>query len=407
MRIAYFNCFAGIAGDMTIAALLDAGLDFEFLTAELTKLSISGDLQPSEYQLTRTNVKRHGIAATKFDVAIDHHEHTHTAHSHASHRTLADITHIIESAGLSPRVTKQACGIFRRLAVAEAKVHATTVDNVHFHEVGAVDSIIDVVGVCIGLEALDIDEVYSSSIRVGTGSIRTAHGVMPVPAPATLELLSAPPSGCAVTVEHTDLPFEMVTPTGAAIITECARSFGSPPPFVPHAVGYGAGSRDSEQIANLLRVEIGETVSSLLHDQVVVLETNIDDMTSEVYGYLMDRLMATGAKDVFFSSVMMKKNRPGVVVHVIADDTTKDTLIGVLFSETSTLGVRVSTATRRILPREASTVETPWGTVRVKRAEWDGIVRTTPEYDDCAAIAREHDIPILRVYQAVQHAISH
>jgi pyridinium-3,5-bisthiocarboxylic acid mononucleotide nickel chelatase len=396
MRIAYFGCFAGIAGDMIIGALLDAGLDFDFLRSELRKLTQSGQFGASEYLLEREKVKRHSIAGTRFVVVAHAPAHNH---GHSPHRTLSDISRIIEGAGLAPSVATRATAVFTRLATAEAKIHDTTIDEIHFHEVGAVDSIIDVVGACIGLEGLKIDRVVSSPIRVGTGTTTGSHGVMPLPAPATLELLRGIP------VEHTDLPFEMVTPTGAALITEFAESFGLPPSFVPDTVGYGAGTRDPEKIANLLRVELGETTDSVGHDQVVVLETNIDDMTSEVYGYLMDRIMAAGAKDVFLTPVMMKKNRPGIVVRVIADDTTREPLTDILFSETSTLGVRASVMSRRILPRRAGTVETRWGAVRVKSAEWNGTVRTTPEYDDCASIARQHDVPILKVYEAVQQAI--
>jgi len=402
MRIAYFSCFAGIAGDMTIASLLDAGLDFSVLQNDLRKLTKSGELDEDEYRPESRTVKRHGISATLFDVVMpDKPQHDrHGGHNHTKHRRLDDISQIIKTAGLSDGVTGRAIGVFTRLAHAEAKVHDTTIDDIHFHEVGAVDSIVDVVGACIAFERLEIEEVYSSPIRVGTGTVKGSHGVLPVPAPATLELLRDVP------VEHTDLPFEMVTPTGAAIITEFAKSFGTPPSFVPGEIGYGAGTRDSDRIANVLRVEIGDTAPVSGQDQVVVLETNIDDMMSEVYGYIINRLMAAGAKDVFLTPVIMKKNRPGIVVHVIAGEDTKDQLTSILFSETPTLGVRVSTMLRRVLPRTAGTVEIQWGSVRVKSAEWDGAIRTTPEYDDCAEIAKKHDVPILKVYEAVQRAIS-
>ncbi len=281
-------------------------------------------------------------------------------------------------------------------------MHDKTPDTVHFHEVGAVDALVDIVGACIGLEALGIEKVYVSKIRVGTGQVRAAHGVLPVPAPGTLELLKGIP------VEHTDLPFEMVTPTGAAIIATIVDSFGPPPLFVPEHVGYGAGGRDPQQIANFVRVEIGETVSetSRQHDRVVMLETNLDNMTPEVYGYVMDRLFDAGARDVYLDPVIMKKNRPGIVLHVIADDTTKDAVTDVLFRETPTIGVRATYADRVILPREAGKVSTQWGEVRTKTVEWNGQTRTTPEYDDCADIARHHDIPILEVYDTVRRLIT-
>ena len=423
MRIAYFDCFAGIAGDMVIGALLDAGLDFAFLEEELTKLGVSG------YALRRTRVKRHHIVGTKFDVVLEqnvpfhshemrevaerqsghsddedkHHHagqeepHDHESHPHV-HRKLGDVMEIIERAGLSSQAKDRSIRIFTRLAEAEARMHDMPVDEVQFHEVGAVDAIVDIVGACIGIECLGIERVHASPIRVGRGTITVAHGTMPVPAPGTLELLRGVP------VEHTDIPFELVTPTGAAIITTLAEGFGTPPAFVPEKVGYGAGGRDPKEIANLLRVEIGETVERGGHDEVVVLETNIDDMTPEVYGYVMERLLAAGAKDVFFVPVIMKKNRPGIVLNVITDAATKDRMISVIFQETPTLGVRIATMPRRILARESGTVETPWGTIRVKKAEWDGEVRVTPEYDDCVAVARKHGVPILHVYEAVRRA---
>jgi len=404
MRIAYFDCFAGIAGDMTVGALLDAGLEFDLLQAELAKLGVPG------YRLRRTSVKRHHIAGTKFDVLLEHevayhaheqhdeHEHGHAHHPEHVHRRLSDVVEIITKARFSSQVTERAIRIFTRLGEAESQMHDVPLDEVHFHEVGAIDAIVDIVGVCIGIESLGIEKVYASPIRVGTGTITVAHGTMPLPAPGTLELLRGVP------VLHTDLPFELVTPTGAAIITTLAESFGTPPLFVPDKVGYGAGGRDPEEIANLLRVEIGETVAREGWDEVVMLETNIDDMTPEVYGYLIERLLGAGAKDVFLTPVIMKKNRPGIVVSVLTDEATKDRVADLLFRETPTLGVRFSRMSRRVLARQAATVGTPWGPVRVKRAEWDGEVRVTPEYDDCAAVARQYGVPILEVYEAVRRA---
>lgn len=459
MRIAYIDCFAGVAGDMFVGALIDAGLDQRYLETELEKLGLS-----HEYRIRTRKVMRHSIAATKFDVlkpdsdelidgqapsehdhahdhAHDHphshdheHEHSHThahhhdhshehehghghehehghghehehghghSHSHGSSRGLKDVTAIIEAANMSPKVTKRAIAIFRKLAEAEAAMHDKTPDTVHFHEVGAVDALVDIVGACIGLEALRIEQVYVSRMRVGTGQVRAAHGVLPVPAPGTLELLKGIP------VEHTELPFEMVTPTGAAIIATIADSFEPPPVFIPEAVGYGAGNRDPQQIANFVRIEIGETASttSKTQDRVVLLETNLDNMMPEVFGYVMEQLFAAGARDVYFDQVIMKKNRPGVVLHVIADELTRDAVTDVIFRETPTLGVRVTYADRIILPRESGTVDTPWGKVRVKRSEWNGVVRVTPEYDDCAAVAKQHRVAIHEVYDVVRRAV--
>ncbi|OQB42725.1 MAG: hypothetical protein BWY06_00553 [Candidatus Latescibacteria bacterium ADurb.Bin168] len=442
MRIAFFDCFAGIAGDMTVAALLDAGLDFDYLQAELRKLRVEG------YELRRSKTRRHHIAATRFDVILhrqvpyhthatsaDFPQHTHADHPHDHgpddhhaqgtgrghhdpddggpsprerdhsvplaahvHRRLSDVVELIQRARFSQGAEKNAISVFKRLAEAEASVHGTDPEEVHFHEVGAVDAIVDVVGTCLGIEAMGIEEVHASAIRTGIGTIRAAHGVMPVPAPGTLELLRGVP------IDRTSLPYELVTPTGAAIITTLAKSFACPPVFVPDAIGYGAGSRDTQEIANLLRVEIGRTTGSAGEERALVVETTIDDMTPEVYGYVLERLFEAGAKDVYLSPVIMKKNRPGIVVHVLVHPERRERVVSVLFGETSTLGVRISDVVRRVLPRRSETVETPWGPVRVKCAEWDGRTRTTPEYDDCAAIARARNIPVLEVYEFVRKA---
>ena len=462
MRIAFFNCFAGTAGDMTLGALLDAGLDIEHLQNELKKLNVSG------YHLHAEKTQRHGISATKFNVLIedehgvrhadhphahhdehshdhkhehshdhkhehshdhkhehshdhkhehshDHkhehpheheHEHSHDhkhghehGHSHAgghTHRSFSDIRNLINASELSDRVKEKSIAIFSRLAQAEGKMHDKPPEEVHFHEVGSVDAIIDIVGTCIGLEALGIEKVYASAIRVGTGQVKAAHGVLPVPAPATMELLRGVP------VQHTEIPFEMTTPTGAAIIAELAESFGAPQLLVPETIGYGAGNRDTHHIANLLRVEIGTTVAEEgTEEEVVMLETTIDDMTTEIYGYVIEQLMEAGAKDVFLTQVLMKKNRPGIVLSVLTEACGKNDLLDIIFRETPTLGVRVTPVLRKVLPREAGTVETRWGDVRVKHSTWNGETRTKPEYEDCAELARRHGVPIREIYGEV------
>jgi pyridinium-3,5-bisthiocarboxylic acid mononucleotide nickel chelatase len=279
-------------------------------------------------------------------------------------------------------------------------MHDRDIEDVHFHEVGAVDAIVDIVGSCFALHAMGIERVTSTPIRVGTGTVRAAHGVLPVPAPATLELLRG------YDIEYTDIPYEMTTPTGAAIITTLSEGTSPASPIRVDSIGYGAGTKDTDHIANLLRVEIGETIASAGQDEAVLLETNLDDMTAEVHGYVMEQLLAAGAKDVWITQVLMKKNRPGCVLSVLADAESRERLTGVILAETTTLGVRVTPVRRVILPRTVRRVETPWGPVSVKETEWDGVRRAIPEYEDCAATARRNKVALRRVYEAAISASS-
>jgi len=380
MKVAYFDCFAGISGDMTLGALVDAGLSFAALKSELDKLSVR------EFTLSQRRVEKHGIAGTKIDV---------NAREGHVHRHLKDVLEIINSSAISVPAKEKAARVFQKLAEAEAKIHGTTIEAVHFHEVGAVDAIVDVVGAIVGLELLEIEAIYASKFRFGSGHTRGAHGAMPVPVPAVVEMTKGFPS------ERTDIPYELVTPTGAALLTALASNIGETIQLRTESTGYGAGTRDVEQVPNLLRVEIGALVADPRTDFPVLLETNIDDMTPEIYGYLIDRLLEAGARDAFLTPVIMKKGRPGIQLTVLADPNKETELTELIFSETTTLGIRRLPVQRHILERRTDTVQTPYGSIRVKIADIGGKQRITPEYDDCARIAREKQVPILDVYKAV------
>ena len=380
MKVAYFDCFAGISGDMTLGALVDAGLSFAALKSELDKLSVR------EFTLSQRRVEKHGIAGTKIDV---------NAREGHVHRHLKDVLKIINSSSISASAKEKAASVFQKLAEAEAKIHGTTIEAVHFHEVGAVDAIVDVVGAIVGLELLNIEAIYASKFRFGSGHTRGAHGAMPIPVPAVVEMTKGFPA------ERTDIPYELVTPTGAALLTALASNIGETIQLRTESTGYGAGTRDVEQVPNLLRIEIGELVADPQTDSPVLLETNIDDMTPEIYGYLIDRLLEAGARDAFLTPVIMKKGRPGIQLTVLADPNKETELTQLIFSETTTLGIRRLPVQRHTLERRTDTVQTPYGPIRVKIADIGGKQRITPEYDDCARIAREKQVPILDVYKAV------
>lgn len=384
MRLAYFDCHAGVSGDMILGALVDAGLQIEVLQGELDKLGLEGVV------LQDGKVQRHGIAATKIDVVAEEGHH---------HRRLQDVLGIIEAADISSGAKRQARAIFRRLAEAEAEVHGISVDRVHFHEVGAADAIADIAGAVIGLEQLGVERVYASRLRFGRGTTRSAHGVLPVPVPAVVALCRD------VAAERTEIPYELVTPTGAAILTTLAEQIGAvPPPFRTRRIGYGAGSRDMDQIPNLLRLEIGESESSLQTDTLTLIETNIDDMSPEIYGFLIDRLFTEGARDAYLTPVIMKKGRPGVVLSVLADPDRTQSFTDLIFRETTTLGIRIRRVERQTISRRREVVETAFGPVAVKVASYGGRTRLAPEFEDCARIASEQDVPILEVYRAASNA---
>ena len=286
--------------------------------------------------------------------------------------------------------------IFTRLAGAEAKVHGTTPEKIHFHEVGALDAIVDVVGTCIGFEHLNVERIVSTPLYLGTGTVKCSHGLMPVPVPAVVELTKNIP------VVRTTIDGEITTPTGAAIITELSSSYGDLDNFTADITGYGAGARIRSELPNVLRITLGSTSQTFEEDRSVVIETNIDDMSPEIFGYISDRLFEAGAKDVYMIPILMKKGRPGTLLSVLTDESCMNTVINILFSETTTIGVRINRVLRKKLTREERTVPTEYGNIRVKVAFIDGSERVAPEFDDCARIAREKGVPILKVYDAAR-----
>jgi pyridinium-3,5-bisthiocarboxylic acid mononucleotide nickel chelatase len=463
MKIIYFDCFAGIAGDMILGALIDLGLDVQQLEGELAKLSLPG------YQLTIKRVKKQGIQATKFqlllkdegsdrfadeefkelDVGGEFHnekplpgqdyygplpaprhqlepESTHKITGHQKARNLAEILNLIDASNLSSGTRSLSKAIFTRLGEAEARVHNQPLDHVHLHEVGAVDAIIDIVGAAVGLELLGVEEVYASPLHLGSGFIKTAHGILPVPAPATAELLTGIP------VYTTQAKGELVTPTGAAFISSVANGFGPMPMMKTQAIGYGAGSRERE-FPNVLRAYLGEKVAQKeiglssarfnrapypeQHDapdspggyhitQAIVIEANLDDMQPQFYESLVERLLEADALDVALTQIQMKKNRPGIQLQVLAAPGSLDNLLTIIFNESTTIGVRTHEVQKRMLHRETVTVQTTFGPLRVKFARLGTrLVNIAPEYEDCRALAHQSGVPVKEVYQAALAAI--
>lgn len=394
MRIAYFDCFSGASGDMILAACLDAGLEVDALRADLAGLNLAG------YTIEANKVRKQGFAATQVDVRVD-------PAAPKSHRHLRHVREIIEAAALPAGVGARAVAIFERLAMAEAAVHGTTIEKVHFHEVGAIDAIVDIVGASIALHRLGVERVECSPIPTGSGTVQCEHGTMPVPAPATAELLKgAPIAACEETGELT-------TPTGAAILTTLAERFGPMPAMRIGGIGIGAGRREGETRANILRLMIGEAIDgggSEEQDEVLVLEANLDDVPGEVIGHAYDRLFAAGALDVFTTPITMKKNRPATLLTVLASPAARDAIEQVLFAETTTFGVRAYAATRRKLARAVETVQTAAGAIRIKVGRRQGkIVTAAAEYEDCRTAAVQTGRPLraimdqaMRAWQAQQ-----
>ncbi len=388
MKILYFDCYAGISGDMTVGALLDLGVPLEHLRAELEKLG----LPPGSFSFSSRSTERKQMPALKFDVAL---------HDHHTHRSYADIDAMIASCALSDPVKQRARAVFRSLAEAEAKVHGVAVNEVHFHEVGALDSIADIVGTAVCLDYLGVEAIYASSLPLGSGFVNTAHGRLPVPAPATAELLRGMPV-------HGDCgPGERVTPTGAAILAALADGFGRRPEMVLDKIGCGAGSKDFSDCPNILRAFLGKSVETCRPvDQVVVVETNIDDSTPEVLGYVMEILLDKGALDVCFKSIQMKKNRPGVMLSFLCRQEQLDALSRIVLAETSAIGLRHYRADRTVLERRIVELPTEFGPLRFKQVfDSDGnMLRAMPEYDDCRKIALERGTPCREVMERAQRA---
>jgi uncharacterized protein (TIGR00299 family) protein len=422
VRVLYFDCFSGAAGDMVLGALIDAGVALDDVRRALGSLAVAPEAVWTE------QVVRAGIRATKFCVvgeepvtahAHDHeqgqshshvHAHTHDRHSHDhgrghshahthtpehgvhEHRSLAEINQLIDRSALSASGKARAKELFQQLGSAEAAIHGTTLDKVHLHEVGALDSIIDIVGAVYAIESLGIDRIVASPLNVGSGTIRSAHGLYPVPAPATLRLLKGAP------IYSGRQQAEMVTPTGALLVSSYASQFGTIPPMTVSAVGYGAGRRDFPDTPNVLRVVIGEAQDTAPVTSVVVIEADIDDMNPQLFGVVMDALQAQGALDVFYTAIQMKKNRPGTLLTVVAPPEARERLTATIFRETTTIGVRYREMSRECLDREETTVTTPLGAVRIKVARRAGrVLNAAPEFEDCARIARERNVPVKEV----------
>ena len=397
MTALYFDCFSGASGDMILGALIDAGVKLEDVRQALGSLAITPDTIWTE------PVVRGGIRATKFNVrgethptdAHHHDDHAHV-HGHAGgrepHRTLAEIFCLIDSSSLNSAAKDRTKSLFTRLGEAEAAIHGTSLDRVHLHEVGALDSIIDIAGTVFALEQLGVDTVLSSALNVGGGTVHSAHGRYPVPAPATAMLLAGVP------IYSGTEQVELVTPTGALLIAGYASTFGPLPAMRVERIGYGAGTRDFAQTPNVLRVLIGELDAAAPSQSVVVIEAEIDDMNPQIFGVLMDRMLAEGALDVFYTSIQMKKNRPGTLVTVIGSPSHKDRLTATIFRETTTIGVRYREMAREVLDRESITVTTEFGPVRVKVARRAGeLLNAAPEFDDCLRLATEHQVPTKHV----------
>jgi len=413
MKALYLDLFSGISGDMFIGALIDLGIEASQLERELKKLGLE------EYHLHVTRSRKASIAGVRFEVhltgAHDHGEPPHThdhdlAHQHD--RTFEQIRQLISASQLSDWVKQKALAIFQRIAVAEGAIHGLPAEQVHFHEVGAVDSIVDIAGACIALEILGRPRLLASAVVEGTGWLECAHGCLPIPAPATLAILGAR----GIPLSQCDEPSELVTPTGAALLAELVEDFGPMQGLVAEKIGYGLGSRDNRTRPNVLRVVLGQSrpesraPAAGAHDwetdKIAVLETNLDDISAEILGGFVDKALAAGALDVFHTPIQMKKNRPGVLLTVLCAEAEAEKFAELLVRETSTFGIRRSVAERRKLRREFATVHTPHGDVTVKVGRLDGrVVQAAPEYESCKALAERARVPVKEVYEAALRAL--
>ncbi len=385
MKTLYFDCVSGASGDMILGALLDAGLPADVLRARLAALHLPG------FELRVEKVEKCGIAATQVDVIVD---------DDVPERHLPQLEAIVQGGDLPAHVVEKSIAVLHRIGEAEAAIHSSSLDHVHLHELGGIDTIVDVVGAVSGLDALGIERVRCSPIPLGRGFTNSAHGRIPLPAPATVALLRGVP------VTGSEIQAETVTPTGAALLSTLSADFGAIPAMTLSAVGYGAGRKDFA-IPNVLRVLVGESAAASDSglQALVVLETNIDDLNPETYDYVMGRLFAAGALDVFLAPIQMKKNRPATLISVICWPSAAAVLSDILFGETSTLGIRRYEVMRQALPRRSQTVKTPYGPVRVKVAHWgDAQTKAAPEYEDCRKLAAEHDVPLREVYLAAAQA---
>lgn len=392
-KILYYDCFAGISGDMNLAALLDLGVPLDYLKKELAKLSLPG------WKLSLERVSKQGIEANYLKVLINgQHDHQHE-HDH-QHRKWKEIRQLIEKSNLNETVIKHSLGIFSRIAEAEAKVHGKDVEEIAFHEVGALDSIIDIVGAAICLDYLKPEQIVARPPQLGGGFVKCAHGTMPVPAPATLEILKGLP------IAQGGEDFEMTTPTGAAILAECASEFNTQMKYKPLKIGWGAGSRNTKRLPNLLRCILTETEIEIAQpstQEVILIESNIDDMNPEWFSPLINELFAKGALDVWLENLMMKKSRPGIKISLLAQADKKDILAQSILRLSSSFGLRYTSYQRQVLDRSFVTVNTPWGKARVKEGRLaNQLLKAVPEYEDCLLLAQKNNLPLQQIYQKVQ-----
>ncbi|AUM94018.1 MULTISPECIES: nickel pincer cofactor biosynthesis protein LarC [Clostridium] len=419
-RILYYDCFSGISGDMNLGALIDLGVDKEYLLKELAKLNIN-----DEFKIKINKDARKGISGTKVDVILknsyDHnhdHEHSHECghghghehnhnhehghnHNHHHHRNLININKIIDNSELNNNVKKISKDIFLEVAKAEGKVHNKPLEEVHFHEVGATDSIVDIVGAAICLDYLKVDKVLCSKIQVGSGFVKCAHGTMPVPAPATAEILKDIPM-----VSSQEIPFEATTPTGAAIVASTVYKFTQNKNFHIEKVGYGIGGKDLSDIPNVLRIFLAENKeqegNDIEQEEALILECNIDDMNSEIYEYVINKLLHEGASDAYITPIIMKKTRPAAKLTVLCENKLENIMKEIMFRETTTLGIRKYSVEKSMLKRKVEKVNTIYGEVSVKKSYLKGqVLNSKPEYEDCKKIALENNISIKEVYEAV------
>ena len=398
MKILYYDCFSGISGDMNLGALIDLGVDEKYLLGELKKLHLH------EYRIEIISDSRKGIKGTKVDVILTQH---HNEEHHHEHRNLNDIQDIIYKSTLNENVKKASYEIFKIVAKAEAKVHNKSINEVHFHEVGAVDSIIDIVGAAICFDYLKVDKVLSSTVEVGSGFVNCAHGLLPVPAPATSEILKNIP------IKSSAIPFEATTPTGAAILAYACDTFEDKKDFKILNIGYGIGNKDLGDVPNVLRVFLAEgnvkasKIKDIIYDEALVIETNIDDMNPENYQYVMEELFKEGALDVFLTPIVMKKGRPGVNLSVLTPADRESGIRDILFNNSTTIGYRKYNVVRNMLRRDSEKVETKFGVINVKNSYYkDKKVKSKAEYEDCKQLAQEKNVSISEIYNEVNKKIS-
>lgn len=391
MKIAYFDCFSGISGDMCLGALVDAGVPLEEIAKRLKKLPLKG------YALSEKKVRRAGFAATKVDVLLDKKE------GKAEGKRWPDIQRMVSTSSLPDSIREKGLRVFRTLFEAEAKVHGRRINTVHLHELGAVDCLVDIFGTLTGLELLKVEAVYSSPINLGGGTVKTSHGILPAPAPATAEIVKGMP------VYSSGVSFELTTPTGAALLKALSKAPGEMPVFIPEITGSGAGNRDLEDRPNLLRIFVGERgrgkqrpYDSCAGETVTVIETNIDDMNPQLFECISDRLLAIGALDVFLTQVMMKKMRPAVKLSVLCENDKRDDLIRLVLRETTTLGVRYYETSRVTMERQFREVGTKYGTIRIKVARHDGFEKFAPEYEDCRKAAEKSGRSLIEVVREAE-----